>query len=237
MWVLRFRDGFDLGPVAARFDERGFSTTTVPGATIRSHAMDVSADWLRATAFGILNTAFLDDGRTLVLSVASTRSRTWWPITAAIPPSSGFRRRRASSTAPPSAMLLPGLATCGDFVPMPIDISHPLASPDLSQPPAGLHPYAVLGVGYERPDWDPIGRISFGYLDAATATADLAGRAALARSGESVRAREPYADMAFQVVDGRADGAILTLDVSPFAGQPRRLFDMVYGRDMVFAGC
>ncbi len=136
-----------------------------------------------------------------------------------------------------AAMLLPGLATCGGFVPMPIDISHPLASPDLSQPTAGLHPYAVLGVAYERPDWDPIGRISFGYLDAATATADLAGRGALARSGESVRAREPYADMAFQVVDERVDGAILTLDVSPVAGQPQRLFHMVSGRDMVFAGC
>ena len=66
--VLRFRHGFDLDPVAGHMDARGFSTTDYGDAVIRSHDLATAGGWVGTTNFGILNTAFLGDGHTLVLS-------------------------------------------------------------------------------------------------------------------------------------------------------------------------
>jgi hypothetical protein len=237
LFVLRFRDGFDLAPVSALFDSRGFSSASVPGATLRSHEMVLHEDWLTSTEFGILNTAFLDDGRTLVLSLDADQVRDVAARHGQYADSPALDATAAALDGASAALFLPGLGTCAGFTPLPLDIGDPLASPDLSLPTAGLHPYAALGVGYGRPGWSPIGRISFGYLDAATATADLTGRLELATSGISQRVREPYADALFQVAGHHVDGANLTLDVAPVKDEPRRLFDMVFARDMAFAGC
>ena len=236
VWVLRFRDGFDLGPVAARFDERGFSTTTVPGATIRSHAMDVSADWLRRDRVRHpqhrLPRRRPDPGP---VELTSTRSRMWRPTTAAFPPSSGCRRRRASSTAPPQR------CSCRDWPRAPASCRCPstsaIHSPALTC--RSRQPGCTRTLSWASAMGAPTGTPS-----AASASATSMpppprptwpGVRRWPALATSVRAREPYADAVFQVVDGRVDGAILTLDVSPVAGQPRRLFDMVYARDMVFA--
>jgi hypothetical protein len=237
LFVLRFRDGVDLGPIQARFDERGFSTTSVPGATIRSPEMALREDWVRAGEFAILNTAFLDDGRTLVLSVDLEQVQDMVANHGRYTVAPGVAATAGQLDGASALFLVPGLDACLGFTPMPIDPGDPLASPDLSMPTAGLHPYAALGVGYDRVDWEPIGRISLGYLDQDTAQSDLAGRDQLARDGISLMAGVPYADAAFQVVGERVDGTNLTFDVTPAGDKPRHLFDMVYARDMVFAGC
>ncbi len=237
LFVLRFRDGADLAPIAARFDERGFSTTAVPGATIRSHEMVLNEDWLTAGEFAVLNTAFLDDGRTLVLSLDLEQVQDVATNHGGYPSLHELDATAAALDGASAAFLSTGLGTCLGFTPPPIDIGDPLASPDMSLPTAGLHPYAVMGVGYGRPDWDPVGRIVFGYQDATAAQADLAGRVELARTGVSQLTGQPYADSLFRVEESQVDGANLTLEVSPVDDRPRRLFDMVYSRDMTFAGC
>lgn len=235
--VLRFRDGFDLAPVAALFDERGFTSESVPGSVIRSHEMDVASDWLRTTEFGILNTAFLDDGRTLVLSSELDQVRDVATNHGSFPTLPGLDATAAKLAGASAGLLLPDYGACIGFTPLPVGIGDPFASPDLSFPTQGLHPYAALGVGYARPDWDPTGRIVFSYLDGATAAADLAGRRKLAETGLSQRVGQPIADALFTVTDAHVDGTTLTLDVAPVEDRPRRLLDMVFARDMVFAGC
>jgi hypothetical protein len=237
LFVLRFRDGFDLAPVSALFDSRGFSTASVPGATLRSHEMVLHEDWLTSTEFGILNTALLDDDRTLVLSLDADQVRDVAAHHGQYPDLPGLDATAAALDGASAALFLPGLGTCLGFTPLPFDIGDPLASPDLSQPTAGLQPYAALGIGYGRPGWSPVGRISFGYLDGATAAADLAGRRKLAETGDSQRVGQPIADALFTVADAHVDGATLTLEAAPVNGRPRHLFDMVFTRDMVFAGC
>jgi hypothetical protein len=237
LFVLRFRDGVDLGPIKARFDERGFSTTSVPGATIRSHEMALREDWVRAGEFAVLNTAFLDDGQTLVLSVDLEQVQDMVANHGHYPALPGVAATAEQLDGASALFLVPGLDACIGFTPMPMDPGDPLASLDLSMPTAGLHPYAALGVGYDRAGWEPVGRISFGYLDQGTARADLAGRETLARDGISLRAGVPYPDAVFQVVEARVEGANLTIDVTPADDRPRHLLDMVNGRDMVFAGC
>ena len=237
LFVLRLRDGFDLAPVAALFDSRGFTTAEVPGGTLRTHEMTLGDDWLRASEFGILNTVFLDDGRTLLLSGDQDLVREIAANHGAFPAITALDSTASVLDGASAALLLPGVATCLGFAALPMDAADLLASPDLSFPTSGLHPYAVLGIGYGRPDWDPVGRIAFGYVDPKDADADLAPRQTLADTGISQRVGQPYADAVFGVVDGRVDGAALILDVAPVEDAPRRLFDMVWVRDMIFAGC
>ena len=91
--VLRFRDDFDLGPVTARFDERGFSREVIEGrAILRSHELDPSAGWLGTTELAILHTAFLRDGRTLVLSSDDDAVRAYVSARATAIPATDCRR-------------------------------------------------------------------------------------------------------------------------------------------------
>jgi hypothetical protein len=237
--VLRFRDGFDLGSVGARFDERGFSSTEVRGAIVRSHEMDPTSDWLTSTEFAILNTAFLDDGHTLVLSSGADVLH---EVLAA-------RYRRGSATPPAvldalaalegasAAWMGLGPLTCLGFTPAPFDVVDPRAT--LRPVPSGepLHPYTILGIGYARPGWHPMGRVVMGFLDHASAQADLEPRAGMARTGISLRAGVPYSETLFTLQDANVDGTSLVLHVAPLDDIPRRLLQMLQTRDMAFAGC
>ncbi|MCY7418941.1 MAG: hypothetical protein LH650_10680, partial [Chloroflexi bacterium] len=121
MFVLQFRDGFDLAPVAALFDDRGFTTTQIRGGLLRTHAMSLD-DWLRATEFAILNTAFLDDGRTLVLSGDEAQVRDLAANHGGYPAVPALDATAAVLDGASAAILLPGLGTCVAFTPLPIDI-------------------------------------------------------------------------------------------------------------------
>ncbi len=237
LFVLRFREGFDLAPVAALFDQRGFTTSVVPGGTIRTHDMALNEDWLRNTEFAIIDTAFLDDGRTLVLSGDLDQVRDVVTRHGTYPDDPALDATARALDGASAALLLPGLGTCTGFQPLPFDIGEPLASPAASLATSTLHPYAALGVGYGRPDWSPIGRFVFDYLDPVTAAADQPVRESLARSGDSLVARQPIADAMFTVAGSHLDGSAVTLDVAPTGDAPSKLFGMVYARDMVFAAC
>ncbi len=126
---------------------------------------------------------------------------------------------------------------CGIFAPLPFDPLDPNAS--IAPLPTGepLHPWTALGVGYERPDWDPVGRVAMGFLSPDHAQADLAPRSALAREGISLRTGRPYAEAVFALDGSEVTGDTLVLDVSPTDDRPQRLFQMLQARDMTFAGC
>jgi hypothetical protein len=238
VFVLRFREGFELEALQALFDHRGFSTAETAGGVIRSNDLDMTADWIGSTEFAFLNTAFLDDGRTLVLSSGLDglqdllRSRS--------------RQRPADQTVSEvvdaldgasAAWLVVGPGACQAFTPLPVDPSRPLGSPAALPSGAALHPYGALGVAYERPDRQPMGRIVMGFPDEAWAAADLARRSEQARTGTSIVTDAPYAESVFSVQDARVADRLLVLDVTPADDMPRRLFQMILARDMTFAAC
>lgn len=233
--VVRLREGTDVAAIAARYDERGFSTDAIDGATLRSHELDPSADWIRSGELAVTNTAFLDDGRTLAFS--SGRDELEAALTtsggALIPGAGGV----IDALGEPSAAWLVLGPGCPAFTPLPIDPFDPDASmaPLPSGPP--LHPWTALGIAYERPDWQPIGRIAMGFLDPTHAQADLEPRSALAREGISQRVGRPYAEALFTLDRSEVVGDTLTLHVRPADDRPRHLFGMLQARDMVFAGC
>lgn len=238
--VLRFRDGFDLDPVLERFNEREFSTEEVPGGTLRSHELSVEEDWLRATDFAITNSVVLDDGRTLLASIEQG------PLLATLeeladqgaktPELLGAVDALSGASA---AIISTGSGTCQGFgrpVSAGSDAGSVEAIRDELAAAAPLSPYGALGVGYSR-EWEPIGRITFAYGDAQRAAADLPGRRTLAETGISLRTGQPYSESLFVVTDAAATDGTMTLEVEPASDMPRRLIEMVFGRDMLFAAC
>lgn len=100
-----------------------------------------------------------------------------------------------------------------------------------------LQPYVALAVGYETHDGEPVGLFVLHYLSEEMARADLPARRALAEEGFSLTTRAPYRESVFTVRDADVKGTSVVLQVDPTGGQPRRLFDMVYRRDLLFAVC
>jgi len=235
--VLRFRDGFDLGAVMRRYDERGFTAETYGDAIIRSHPMDPSADWIMDSDLGVLNTAFLDDERTLVLSAgidgleAALDARQIEFVRA---PSSWLLAEVLGE--PLSAGLEIGLDACQGYGLM--------LAPDGTDPnealSTGVGPLAAweaMGLGIYRADERARGRFAFAYGSAEDAAADLGGRLRLAEEANSAVSDAPYAESVLSVLGAAADGPLITLDVAPAEGIARRLSDAWIRRDLPFATC
>jgi hypothetical protein len=236
--VVRLRDDIDLDPIVAHYDDRGFSVDSYDDATIRSHEMDVRADWITSSDFGVLNTAFLDDGRTLVLSSSVDG------VKAALDARhvQSFRAAPASLVAgalgaPLSAAIDVGIGSCAAYDPrLAEDPDGPNAAV-LDQ--AGLlRDWEAMGVGTSRTaDGEPAGRFAFAYGDARDAMADLAGRALLAQQGYSLMTQRPLAERILTLDAFDVDGNVLTLEVTPAEGGGRRLQQAFLVRDLAFATC
>ncbi len=233
--IVRLREGVDMGAIANRYDEYGFATERAGDAIVRSHELDPSAEWMGTTELGVTNTAFLDDGRTLMFSSSrdALDAALQQPGSELLPGASGV----VNALADPSAAWLVLGPSCPAFTPLPIDPFDPDASIKPLPSGAPLHPWTALGVAYERPDWESVGRIAIGFLDPAHAEADSMPRSALARDGTSLRVGRPYAEAVFTLDDSHVEGTTLVLDASPVDDMPRRLFQMIQARDMTFAGC
>ena len=62
------RDDFDLAPVLARFDERGFGQQILDATTIYTHEIALAEDWFTIGELSIANTAVIAEAKILVLS-------------------------------------------------------------------------------------------------------------------------------------------------------------------------
>ncbi|MCB0048741.1 MAG: hypothetical protein KDE24_04230, partial [Caldilinea sp.] len=103
---------------------------------------------------------------------------------------------------------------------------------------AGVQPFAAMAVAYRLgEEGQPHGQILFQYAEPSAAENDLAPRRLLAESGVSLVTGKPYAATLFTVTDAGVDDDTLAMTVEPVDGKARRLFDMVYRRDLLFAVC
>jgi hypothetical protein len=102
---------------------------------------------------------------------------------------------------------------------------------------AGVHVFTGFGVGYRCDGELPIGSFVFHFLDPASANSDLPLRRGLAEAGASAQAGQPYSQVAFTLTGANVEGSDLTLTVRPVGDQPKRLFQMVFARDVLFALC
>lgn len=223
--VVRLREGFDLDPIVASYDDAGYTVEAYGDALIRSQERYASA-------------AILDDGRTLVLG------RSTEAVKAALDARhvDTFRASPAVIVAnalgdPLSAGIIVDTKACARYDPRNLGTADPrnLAALDAVGP---LLAWEAMGISTGRTtDGDPAGRIVFAYGTPADAMSDLAGRTRLAQQAVSVATRRPLPESLFTLDGFSTDGNALILDVTPADGRNRRLSDAFEASDLVFATC
>jgi len=248
-YVLKFRPGFDFEPLIALFQEREFVQEQAHGATLFTHELDLSAEWMRVAELGIHNTALITEKHLAILSSspraveALLQTRQGELASLVENPAAVATIDRLGEAA--GAVLLLGVDTCLGFTQSPLlgligqvpteEVVERLRALIAETPQ--LFPYEALGVGYRTEADRPIGRIVFHYSVVEAAVADLPLRRGLAEEGVSPSRKAPYSEAFFTLVEAVADGEDLIFTVLPVDDQPRRLFQMVLYRDMSFAGC
>lgn len=250
VFLLRFPDDFDFAPIFARLDERDYTQTEYAGVPLYSHEMDFSLDWLGTTEFAILNIAFLEDEKLLVLSsspdsvTAVLDAIAQGPTLLELP---GVRFVAAALGDVGSALISP--LGCQQFDVASIMLG---ASPDMlaaildevnSWGIRGL--YTVFGLGYRvatiNGESVPIGVLVHYYPVAEQAKADLRARRRVAESANSFAANRPYAEL-FEVVDAgvvpdSTGGGNLILSLHALERSPQLFFNMFFQRDLLFSAC
>jgi len=247
-FVLRLRDDFDFNGLIARFEERGFTWTEQDGALVYSHPLDLTVDW--RTELGVFNAAVLPEAKILI-HASSPDAIT--PLVAAYSGGANWQQQpvpQAMAAAlgdTNAAILMVGPQVCSDLSSAAV-LDRLLGDPNISAEQVDalkqeffgdgtLHPYLGLGVGYRPSGSHPLGKIVLHYPTASAAEEDLAPRQKLAAEGHSLVTQAPVSERIFGLESASVAGSDLLLQVRPADDRPRRLFDMVYMRDMPFAGC
>jgi len=247
--ILQLRSNFDFSPVAARFIERGFTQTESHGAVVYTHALDVRADWIRTTELSILNAAYIDEEKTMILS-SSPRAVEMFLVasagevaTLAEDPFTCAAVEHLNN--PASAIVLRGLGECLRFTPNPIlDLIGTIPSEErleelkaMIEERELLVPYRALGVGYRVKGTRPVGKIIFEYDSPELAAMDLPARLLLAQEGISTHYNTPISESYFTILDFDVQDSAVILTVTPINDQPSRLFRMIFYLDAAFAAC
>jgi hypothetical protein len=247
-YVLQLRDDFDFGPLLELFEERGYGRSERQGVTVFSHDMDLEQEWVRKSEFGILNTAVMVDERRLVLSSALEGVQAIVDVieggarSLAEDPAAAATAERLGEVA--AAYLSAGPTACmssGD--PLQAWSDQGMGEEQLAQmrelmeevPP--VHFYSGLGLGYRYEKERPLGLVVMHYPRTEEAEGDLETRRRLAEEGSSLAFEGTLREAVFTLEGAAVEGSDLVLRVRPVDDMPRRLFEMVFQRDMVFAGC
>jgi hypothetical protein len=233
VFVLGFAPGFDLAPVLAHFRDRGFTGEQGGPALVFSRPFDVGAPWINTTELAIHNTAILGDAGLMVLSSSPEElGRALGRLAG----TGGQTGARAAAFAAAVAALGPVDAAAVELGGDVCAMLAPRDDPALAAVAATLHRWTALAVGWRTDDSGAAARFAIAYDDPATATADLAGRARLAREGSTIEGL-PLVDAVFRLLDARVDGGLILLDVEPAGGLPARILQAVLRRDLPFAAC
>jgi len=250
VYVLRFRSGFRFGPLMSLFEQRNFTQTESHGVPVYSHPLDLRVEWLVKSELAILNTAVVAEEGLLVLSSSlAALDEVLSAYREEVPTLSADAAAQAVAgrlEGVASAILVIGPGACWSLSADPaleffLNASDPqglyATVKALLTERAGLHIYRGFGVGYRYDGEVPVGSFVFHFLDPASASLDLPLRQALAESGASAQGGQPYSQVVFTMTGADVEGSDLILTVRPVGDEPRRLFRMVFARDMLFALC
>jgi hypothetical protein len=250
VYVLKFAPGFQFGPLVSLFEQRGFTQTESHGVMVYSHPLDFRAEWLAKSELAILNTAVVaEDGLLILSSSAAALDEALSAYRREIPTLSedaaaqGLAGRMQGVA---SAILVIGPGACSSLSPDSVleSFIHASDPQDLNAAlnallaeRAGLHSFTAFGVAYRYDGDMAVGTFVLHFLDPTSANADLPLRRGLAELGASAPGGQPYSEVAFTLIRADVEESDLTLIVRPIADEPRRLFQMVLARDVLFALC
>lgn len=252
LYILKLRDDFDLSPVLARFEERGFEESTYRDTPIYSHDQNLLEEWFRGTGeLAILNTAVIETEKLLVLSADIDAVHAVLDVyrgkATALGEDEAVRAAAGRLGEVAAAVLDQGFcARTGaarileDLRRIPESdrerVEELMERYGLDQDPR-IHQYEVLGMGYRQEDGKPLGLIVLQYAQADDAQADLEIRRQGIEEGHSIAFSGPYSERAFTLKDASVQGTSLVFQVNPVNEMPKRLFQMYFNLDLLFASC
>jgi len=231
-YVLKFRNDFDISPVLALFDQRGFSKNEFQGVSVYSHEQISNVDWLpRVTDYAILNTAVRADKKIFVLSSSIENVRAILSSYQALVTSgtSNSVIQLTSNRLMEAAASILSSNGCQSYDSKKLNINVKSVS--------DLHAYQVLGFGYRFDNGKPLGVVIMHYPNENDARADLEARKELALNGKSRITGQPYNTTLFTLENASVEDNDIVLRLRFLNNQPRTLFEMNVRRDMTFALC
>ncbi len=221
-FVLKFPEGFDLGPVVAHFVEHRYAKDDYRGVPLYTHALDAKDEWVRTSEFAILNVGVLEQQNILLLA---TRADGVKAMIDAVGGAGDRERYR------------PAVAALGDVAAYTLG-PVPSVCPFGALPPAvAPAPYDVAGLGYRYDAGVASASIVLGYDSATDAEAASEAIVAGADRGNSLRTKKPYAEVAFSVDDSEVVGPVVAIRVTPVDGLPSKVMQLIQSRDLGFAPC
>ena len=248
VYVLKLAPGFEFGALVSLFEQRGFTETESHGVTVYSHPLDFGAEWMAKSELAIVNTAMVAEDGLLILSssaaaldAALSAYRSEIPSLSANAAAQGLADRLQGVA---SAILVMGSGACSSLSTASVleSLIHASDTEDvyaalnaLLAERAGLHVFTAFGVAYRYDGDVPVGTFVLRFLDPDSASSDLPLRRDLAEFGASAQGGQLYSQVTFTMIRADVDGPDLTLTVRPIADEPRRLFQMVLARDVLFA--
>ncbi len=244
VYVLALQKDFDTTRLENLLVNRNYQKTTVEDVDLYSHKLEF-ADWVLGE-LSILNIAILRNKNMLVLSSAPESVQAVLTADGHEPSLKQDLYRRALNPLGDVASAILTLGTwCSELSFEGIKqtfLEQGMSEEaiDKIQEQIGsspFHPYVSFALGYRYEDDQPLGVVVMDYADAPTAQADLEARRMEAEEGLSLRVNLPYRAAVFEVQEARVEDTVLVLELLPFNSQPKRLFEMVYTRDMSFAAC
>ncbi len=235
--VLQFGHTFDLAPIVALLDKRGYDRgDDVGGAAVYSHKLEMAQPWVASAPLHMLNVAVLAaDHRLVIASSPDGLALALAAGSAATPaPDSLATRGRAVAAAlasPYGALLTAEEGACHGFSGGP---AQPAASAraDLS----GVGTTLATAIGFSAAAGAPAVTLALLYPDAAAAAKDVAPRTALTGAA-SVRNGLPFAEVAMALANGRAAGPVVLFDGTPRDGRPQLAITAWLSRDLQIAAC
>jgi hypothetical protein len=250
VYVLKLAPGFQFGALVSLFEQRGFTQTESHGVTVYSHPLDFGAEWVAKSELAILNTGMVaEDGLLILSSSAAALDEALSAYRGEVPTLSEDAAAQGLAgqlQGVASAILVIGPGACSNLSPDSVLQSFIHASDPqglyaalnaLLAERAGLHVSTAFGVAYRYDGDVPVGTFVLRFLDPASANSDLPLRQGLAEFGASAQGGQPYSQVAFTMITADVEGSDLTLTVRPIGDEPRRLFQMVFARDVLFALC
>jgi hypothetical protein len=238
--VLRFNDSFNFAPVLAHFAQRKYAKTVYHGIALYSHPMALTQSWFTQGPLGMLNAAYLPESHIVVFSSAPVSVKA--ALDAYLGRSPSMVGNQAITTTAgalgvaAAAIFEPERGACTAFA-LPTGAAAGHGSAFLSPVRKQIHRYDAFAIGYRDMGGHPLGIADLHFADPADAAADLSVRRKLAVTGISLVAQTPYSEAVFTLFSTSVVGSALVFQLHPVQNQPRRLFDMVIERDVLFALC
>ena len=242
MSILKFHDHFDFSELEHHFAELGFIPENYKSANI----YHLDADEVLTNSLpGTEHTAILESQKLMVLSPSPDLSK---EVVDTILGTHASAQGNTLITSlvddwqnPLVALVDFSPAVCESqsleaLVPDEQEQKEVKESYDLSS----LQPYEALGLAYTFESKNfiktPVAVFSLSFSTEQAAEADLVPRQALMETGFSLLTEQPISDVLFQLDSAEVSGQHLLFRGSP-AHEVRRLLQMIYNRDLLFAVC